>query len=47
MAYSQVDGTPVQVNVSHPLWVQTSAQLEGFTNEIDASVFDVPAECYN
>lgn len=36
---------PVFVNVSHPLWMQTAAYIQGFKQEIDFHVFDVPDIC--
>jgi len=46
IAYSIDEKTPLFVNVSHPLWVQTAARLDGFTNDIDASHFDIPQSCF-
>ena len=41
-----LDGTPRFVNVSHPLWVQTAARIDGFVREAPDSVFEVPHECF-
>ena len=46
IAYSINEKTPLFVNVSHPLWVQTAARLDGFTNDIDPSHFDIPQSCF-
>jgi len=46
IAYSRDGTTPLFVNVSHPLWVQTAARIDGFTNDIDKSHFDIPQGCF-
>jgi multimeric flavodoxin WrbA len=47
IAYLRTDGvTPVFVNVSHPLWVQTTAAIENFRRSIDPDVFDIPDSCF-
>lgn len=47
IAYS-TDGesTPLFVNVTHPLWVQTEARIDKFSHTIDDRVFDIPEGCY-
>ena len=37
---------PAFVNVSHPLWVQTAARIDHFTNQVDPTAWDVPQACY-
>jgi len=46
IAYTRDSLVPVFVNVSHPLWIQTAAHIQGFKKEIDFRVFDVPRSCY-
>jgi NAD(P)H dehydrogenase (quinone) len=47
IAYSaNEESIPVFVNVSHPLWMQTSASIEDFRRDIDPQVFDIPSKCY-
>jgi len=46
IAYSTTDMTPMFVNVSHPLWVETSAQLDQFSNSIETADFDIPDSCF-
>jgi len=46
IAYSSVDhSTPLFVNVSHPLWLQTAARIDNFTNSINGSDFAIPTSC--
>lgn len=45
VAYN-ADGKPLFVNVSHPLWVQTAARIDHFTNDIDQNEFTIPDECF-
>jgi hypothetical protein len=37
--------TPVYVNVTHPLWIQTSAAIRNFSNILPDGVFDIPEAC--
>ena len=37
--------TPVLVNVSHPLWVQTSAKIDHFSTNVSDSDFGIPDGC--
>lgn len=39
------DGTPVYVNVTHPLWVQTAAIVEHFSRAVPSDRFDIPDQC--
>ena len=41
----RLDGTPALVNVSHPLWVQTAARVEGFVPHAPDSAFAIPSSC--
>lgn len=46
IAYDARDGTtPVFVNISHPLWVSTSARIDDFTRNVDMRLLDVPDNC--
>eukprot|EP00466_Bigelowiella_natans_P009725 jgi/Bigna1/137783/aug1.41_g12491 len=42
----EVNESPVFVNVSHPMWVQTSAKINGFSHMIDESQLEVPSQCF-
>jgi len=47
IAYSiESPSVPIFVNVSHPLWVQTSARIDSFSHVIDNDAFDIPAKCF-
>ena len=41
----RLDGTPVLVNVSHPLWVQTQARVQHFQRSVPTGTFDIPPSC--
>ena len=41
-----LDGTPRFVNVSHPLWIQTAARVDGFERSVPDDAFDVPPSCF-
>jgi len=46
IAYSSLDyRTPLFVNVSHPLWLQTAARIDNFTHVINSSDFAIPPSC--
>jgi len=46
VAYSAVDGvTPTWVNVSHPLWVSTSARIDDYAAAVPPHAFDIPSSC--
>jgi NAD(P)H dehydrogenase (quinone) len=48
IAYSSVDhSTPLFVNVSHPLWLQSAARIDNFTRRINNSDFAIPPSCIN
>jgi len=38
---------PVFVNVSHPLWQQSTARIDAFTHDIDDKVFAIPQSCFH
>ena len=40
------DGSPAYVNVSHPLWVQTAARVDGYERSVPQGAFDIPSECF-
>ena len=39
--------TPAFVNVTHPLWIQTSATITNFKSAVPSDSFDIPAVCIN
>eukprot|EP00404_Azadinium_spinosum_P000849 CAMPEP_0180415716 /NCGR_PEP_ID=MMETSP1036_2-20121128/70_1 /TAXON_ID=632150 /ORGANISM="Azadinium spinosum, Strain 3D9" /LENGTH=603 /DNA_ID=CAMNT_0022420541 /DNA_START=70 /DNA_END=1882 /DNA_ORIENTATION=- len=47
IAYAAADATtPLFVNVSHPLWVQTAARIDNFSRSIPPGIFDIPQGCF-
>ena len=46
IAYDAETKVPLFVNVSHPLWVQTAARIEGFSNSINQTDFNIPGGCF-
>jgi hypothetical protein len=45
IAFSPDHKTPLFVNISHPLWIQTAATITDFTPTAPNSNFDIPASC--
>jgi hypothetical protein len=47
IAYSAENpSVPIFVNVTHPLWVQTSARISNFSDAISDHAFDIPSKCF-